>query len=161
MSLNKTKIEWCKYPSGNKVIGRSGYIIIHCPKHPHTNKGHGYILEHRLVMENHLKRFLTTDEHIHHKNGNRQDNGIENLELHTNSEHRKIHWDALPSKCKKARMTKLQQQAYQVTRFIRRVELCACGCGEVFITPDHQGRQQSFVQGHNQRGKHWKWSDAP
>ena len=47
--------------------------------------------EHRIVMERHIGRKLRRDEHVHHKNHNRKDNRIQNLELMNNREHHRYH----------------------------------------------------------------------
>ena len=70
---------------GGRQSTYKGYKIIHRPEHPTANK-RGYVREHRYVMEVHLGRPLTKDENIHHINGVRDDNRLENLELWSTSQ---------------------------------------------------------------------------
>jgi hypothetical protein len=59
---------------GDVAPNRDGYIRIHV--------GNGRrVLEHVHVMEEHLGRTLEAGENVHHRNGIRDDNRIENLEL--------------------------------------------------------------------------------
>ena len=63
------------------------YVLIHNPSHPYASS-HGYVREHRLVMESMIGRYLAPEEVVHHKNGNTLDNNPDNLELFaSNGEH--------------------------------------------------------------------------
>lgn len=74
---------------GGKITSQ-GYIMIKNRTHPNCCNN-GYVKEHRLIMEKHLGRYLTKKEIIHHINGIRNDNRIENLQLMTQSEHTTLH----------------------------------------------------------------------
>jgi len=74
-----------KNPSwkGGKFKDKMGYIFIYNPNHPNAmhNK---YVLEHRLIIEKYLGRYLTKKETVHHINGIKDDNRLENLILFKN-----------------------------------------------------------------------------
>lgn len=78
------------WKGGIKITG-SGYRYIYKPEHPYATKD-GYVIEHRLVLEKKLGKILPKNVHIHHINGIKTDNRIENLMIfRNNSEHIKYH----------------------------------------------------------------------
>jgi HNH endonuclease len=64
---------------GGKYVNRDHYNVTYVP-------GRGAVLDHRLVMEAALGRRLLHQEEVHHKNGDRNDNRVENLELWSSSQ---------------------------------------------------------------------------
>lgn len=76
---------------GGRVKHGDGYWQIYSPQHPYKTKL-GYILEHRLIMEKKIGRYLKPKEIVHHINKNKEDNRPENLKLVKNqSEHNNFH----------------------------------------------------------------------
>jgi len=73
-----------------KIVKRGDYRLAVVKEHPKANK-HGYVLLHRIVMENHLNRLLGEGEIVHHINHDKLDNRIENLQMMSNSEHVRLH----------------------------------------------------------------------
>jgi transposase len=71
-----------RWKSGREVTD-SGYVKVCCPNHPHRD-ARGHVFEHRLVMEMKLGRYLLSEEVVHHKDYDRRNNRIENLELFPN-----------------------------------------------------------------------------
>jgi len=95
---------------GRSRVNNKGYIYIRIPEHPMATST-GYVYEHRVVMENKLGRLLKSTEVVHHIDGNRRNNAIDNLELLTADEHARVH-------------------ALQKKKFI--IKLACPECGSIF-----------------------------
>jgi len=107
----------------------NGYVVVKVPDHPHSfswgNNGTGWVYEHRYVMEVHLGRFLQSDEVVHHKDRDRSNNSVSNLELLSASEHSKLHvvenfgpkrkCELCGAECKSRTGTKREQRYCSVT----------------------------------------------
>ncbi len=92
-----------------KMIKKDGYILIYKPEHPFLNS-HQYVYEHRLVMEGFIGRYLSSKEVVHHINGNKSDNRIENLILFKDiKDHSKHHYEIKTDK-EKEKMRLAPQQ---------------------------------------------------
>jgi hypothetical protein len=86
----KDHFNWHHRPGSNhpnarlngRRITNEGYVQVLIPYRTHAKTaGSNYALEHRLIMENHLGRKLKIGEIVHHANGIRDDNRLENLIL--------------------------------------------------------------------------------
>jgi hypothetical protein len=73
-----------------KIVSKGAYNYAIVRDHPNRTKKN-YVLEHRVVMENHIGRLLTSDEVVHHINEDKKDNRIENLSISSLSEHTRHH----------------------------------------------------------------------
>jgi len=97
---------WSK---GREKYYDDGYYLLILPNHIKAHKHTKTVFEHRYVMEKHIGRYLEDDEVVHHINGIKTDNRIENLQLMKRSEHIRHH--------SKNRVYKRKQSLFWRTRW--------------------------------------------
>ncbi len=125
---------------GGRTVTSHGYVLLKRPDHPSADS-RGYVYEHRLVAEQKIGRQLESDEHVHHKNGEKTDNRPENLEVLSAEEHRARH-----------RENEELRSPGEPNPTIE----CACGCGRQLKKYDPDNRPREYISGHNA-----KKQDAP
>jgi hypothetical protein len=81
------KCRWAHAP--RRSVMRHGYVRVWAPRHPLANAD-GYALEHRLVLHD-AGVEIPEGCHVHHRNGDKADNRLENLEVLGESEHHRHH----------------------------------------------------------------------
>ncbi|WP_050636171.1 HNH endonuclease [Candidatus Stoquefichus sp. SB1] len=88
-SKNKQN-ENCNFWNGGRKQIKKGYIMILDKLHPKADIN-GYVMEHRVIVEKSIGRYLKDDEVVHHINGIKNDNRIENLKIMKFGEHTRFH----------------------------------------------------------------------
>ena len=88
------------YSESKKGVGTGGGIIRygangnyrarHVPEHPYCDCK-GYVMEHRLIMERHIGRYLPPEEVVHHIDEDCANNQLENLQLMLKPDHDRYH----------------------------------------------------------------------
>lgn len=94
---------------GGRITNEAGYVMVRSPEHPMNNEG--YVLEHRLVLEDFLRKeypgspflmnisggiYLKPDVVVHHINGKKDDNRLDNIFPLTPALHSFWHQSKLP-----------------------------------------------------------------
>lgn len=102
-------------PEGS--ISSHGYVVVRVLKNGQSCQ----MRQHRYVMEKHLGRELLSNEHVHHINGNKIDNRLENLIVLKSSDHQKTHYQeglGLASEKSKQKSMLTQQKKWKAWRKI-------------------------------------------
>lgn len=88
IKYNEKKENWYKKRKYSFVA--NGRIAVFLPEHPKAN-GSGYVLRSRWIMEKKIGRYLGSNEVVHHLDGNKSNDKLDNLYLTTINEHIKLH----------------------------------------------------------------------
>ena len=75
---------------GGRSVDRDGYVRLYLPDHPWPRKS-GYVLAHVAAMELQIGRRIAPNEVVHHRDHDRQNNALDNLELMDGAEHMRRH----------------------------------------------------------------------
>ena len=78
LRIGKKNSHW----HGGRYQNKDGYVLVRIGNH--------YEFEHRIIMKQYLGRNLASNEVVHHINGIKSDNMIENLRLVTPFEHSRL-----------------------------------------------------------------------
>lgn len=87
--MGKTGPEHPAWKGGYRY-DKDGYVRTYCPTHPWPRRS-GYVHEHVRVMELAIGRRLAPGEVVHHKNHDKTDNVLSNLELMAAGSHSSMH----------------------------------------------------------------------
>jgi hypothetical protein len=74
-----------------RMVSAQGHIIVRVGRTHLLADPNGYAKEHELVMVTAILRLLNPGEVIHHKDGNKKNNQIDNLILMSNADHVRLH----------------------------------------------------------------------
>lgn len=98
------------------ILKDNGYVYVYLPEH-HLANSQGWTKRANLVWEEENGRLLPDDFIVHHKDDNKQNDDLMNLELMSDNEHKSL------EACKR----------WDETPVLENPEIeCECGCGERF-----------------------------
>ena len=124
-----------------------GYWEVYVPHNPMSKTRCGWLLEHRYVMSEHIDRSLTRDDIVHHKDGDKLNNDISNLELTDRVSHGYTHHggrenDAICKQCGET-FTLYRPSTIKAKG---RGQFCSRECSELFRTTKLKPSKEQLIE---------------